>query len=150
SLIARSIRCRRPLNSSAISGPSQALSAPVCSLGWPTWCWWETARISASSTNDNVTRKGVTDESFIQSSGLRHHGRRDSPQPFPELALRARHPLREGCEHRGERRPGRVLGGQNGPLAKRQASRQASKLGSRCVVGLGQYPARRPFFHRQP
>ena len=65
-------------------------------------------------------------------------------------ALRTRHPLREGCEHRGERRPGRLFRRQDGPFAEGQARRQAPRLGSGRLVGAGEHPARRAIVRNQP
>ena len=54
----------------------------------------------------------------------RSHRCRGPPQPPAQLALRARHSLREGRQHRRQRRAGRLLRREDRPLAEGQARRQ--------------------------
>ena len=90
------------------------------------------------------------DGRFIQSAGIRDHRRRGPPQPLAQLALRARDPLREGRQHRRERRAGRLLRRQDGPLAEGQAGRPPSRVRGRRLVGPGEHPARAALVRHQP
>src|SRR5215470_14652012 len=91
----------------------------------PAWIRPRTSNGAVDARGPRVSRTGRAAPAVLARPADLAQG---LSKPAFRRALRTRHPLRQGDEHRRQRRARRVLGSKNRPLTEGQTYREASGL----------------------